>query len=69
MAMLGRFSADAFLIIAMLFSGELFPTMLRSTSIFICAMLSRLSAIFAPFLIFAGIKCILLYHANTYLTI
>jgi len=52
--MTGKFFIATAVLVVTLFVGEMFPTLLRNTSIGISSMSSRLASALAPFLIFAG---------------
>ena len=54
LAMIGRFFGISVMMISILFSGEIFPTMLRNTSMCIASASSRLFGILSPFLIYVG---------------
>ena len=53
-SMTGKFFIATAVLVVTQFVGEMFPTLLRNTSIGISSMSSRLASALAPFLIFAG---------------
>jgi len=53
-SMTGKLFVATSSVVVTLFVGEMFPTLLRNTSIGISSMSSRLASAMAPFLIFAG---------------
>ena len=53
--MIGRFFATISMLLTILYTAEIFPTLLRNTSVGIASMSARIASILCPFLIFAGI--------------
>ena len=53
--MVGRFFATAMMLLTVLYSAEIFPTLLRNTSVGIASTSARIASILSPFLIYAGI--------------
>nr|CAB3266155.1 solute carrier family 22 member 4-like [Phallusia mammillata] len=53
-SMIGRFFVTTSMSIAILFTGEMFPTLLRNTSVGIASMSARIGSALSPYLIFSG---------------
>ena len=53
-ALVGRLFATSSTWVVVLYNGEIFPTLLRNTSVGIGCVAGRIASIAAPFLVFAG---------------
>jgi len=53
-ALVGRLFATSYMQLNILYSAELFPTLLRSTGVSIAGMASRIGSILSPFNILLG---------------
>uniref|UniRef100_F6VRV0 Major facilitator superfamily (MFS) profile domain-containing protein n=2 Tax=Ciona intestinalis TaxID=7719 RepID=F6VRV0_CIOIN len=53
-AMIGKFFITTAMSIVILYTGELFPTLLRNTAYGIASMTARIGSAISPFIIFAG---------------